>query len=62
MSYVTEAPLHHIAPRKSLIVALQIAKRFGGRRPTIEQLRSAFGMSRATAYRWRAAWDYVEGA
>lgn len=43
------------------VLALQIAKRFGGKKPTVQQLRDAFGMSRATAFRWRAAWDYVNG-
>ena len=44
------------------VLALQIAKRFGGKKPTVDQLRTVFGMSRATAFRWRAAWDYVNGS
>ncbi len=43
------------------VLALQIAKRFGGKKPAVQQLRDTFGMSRATAFRWRAAFDYVNG-
>lgn len=41
-----------------MIYALRIARRYR-QRPTAEQLMRDYGMSRATAYRWRAAWDYV---
>lgn len=51
--------LHHVGPCIRIITALRITKKFGGKRPTIDQLMTGFGMSRATAYRWRAAWDYV---
>lgn len=36
-------------------VAVQVALRFAGRAPSVAQLREEFGMSRATAYRWRRA-------
>lgn len=43
---------------KTLIVALQIATKYRAM-PSVETLRKDFGMCRATAYRWRAAWQYV---
>ena len=38
-----------------LLTAVRIAKRYAHRLPTVEELRNDFGMSRATAFRWRAA-------
>jgi hypothetical protein len=35
--------------------ACRIANRFRTRIPTVEELMENFGMSRATAFRWRAA-------
>ncbi len=61
-SYTTREPRAHVAPCIRVIQALRIAQRFGNKRPTIQGLRESFGMSRATAYRWRAAWDYVREA
>lgn len=52
----------HVSPCVRVIQALRIAQQFGNKRPTIKGLRESFGMSRATAYRWRAAWDYVREA
>lgn len=43
---------------KTLIVALRIALKYR-QRPSMESLISEFGMSKATASRWRAAWDCV---
>jgi len=43
---------------RGLVVALQIARKYRTK-PTIEALMRDFGMCRATAYRWRAAWQYV---
>lgn len=36
-------------------LAVRLALRFGGQAPSVPQLRNEFGMSRATAYRWRRA-------
>jgi len=43
---------------KSMIIALQMAKRYRVM-PSAETLMQDFCMSRATAFRWRAAWQYV---
>lgn len=43
----------------TLIKAVRIARHYGGRIPMVAQLRAELGMSRATAYRWRAA--FMEG-
>jgi uncharacterized protein (DUF433 family) len=43
---------------KTLVVALQIVAKYRAK-PSVETLRKDFGMCRATAYRWRAAWQYV---
>lgn len=45
-----------------MAMALQIFRAFGNRQPTVAELCKRFDMSRATAYRWRAAWLYVHGA
>lgn len=58
----TLPPLTGTSIPSTAVLALLIAKRFGGKKPTVDQLRDAFGMSRATAFRWRAAWDYVNGS
>lgn len=39
-----------------MFTAVKIALRCGKRVPTVEWLQSEFGMGRATAYRWRAAY------
>ena len=39
----------------SIYTACQIAQRYRNRIPSIKELRSEFGMSQATAYRWRSA-------
>lgn len=57
----TLPPTHVIATPSTVVLSLRIAKRFNGKRPTVQQLRDAFGMSRATAFRWVAAWDAVYG-
>lgn len=38
-----------------LQVACQLAIRFVQREPTVNELQADYGMSRATAYRWRGA-------
>ena len=38
------------------LVACLIAQELRGGAPSVEWLRARFGMSRATAYRWRKAW------
>lgn len=42
--------------------AFAIANRFPHRLPTVEELRDAYGMSRATAYRWIADLKQTRGA
>lgn len=61
--YSENMPLHH-APgsvSRNQIVAVRIAVEFGRKQPTVAQLVRRFGMCKATAHRWRAAWEYVEG-
>jgi hypothetical protein len=56
--------LLQIAPsgaKASLFLALRIVRLYGSRPPTVESLRSEFGMCRATAYRWRRAWLDAHG-
>lgn len=38
-----------------IYIAIRIARKYTHRVPTIAELRNDFGMSRATAFRWRAA-------
>lgn len=38
-----------------LQIACQLAIRFVQREPTVEELQADYGMSRATAFRWRGA-------
>lgn len=56
-----QPPVPHTSLPTTVVLALRIAKRFNGKRQTVQQLRDAFGMSRATAFRWRAAWDAAYG-
>lgn len=39
----------------TLTAALRLVRTYGDRAPSIESLQADFGVSRATAYRWRAA-------
>lgn len=43
----------------AIYIACLVAHEFGNRVPTVETLQHRFGMSRATAYRWRRAWGEV---
>jgi len=52
-SYTEQAV--HTTGHGTVHVAVQVALRFAGRAPSVAQLREEFGMSRATAYRWRRA-------
>lgn len=54
-------PRHHVCVPSTVVFALRIANEFRDRQPTVEQLMVRFEMSRATAFRWRAAWQYVCG-
>ncbi|WP_329859385.1 hypothetical protein [Stenotrophomonas hibiscicola] len=45
----------------TLTAALRMVRTYGNRIPSVAQLRADFGVSRATAFRWRAAFrDAVE--
>jgi hypothetical protein len=37
--------------------AIRMAQIFASKPPTVDALRNVFGMTRATAYRWIAAWN-----
>ena len=54
-------PKAHVQVPTAAIIGLRIALEFGKRQPTLKQLMERYGMSRATAYRWRSAWTYVAG-
>lgn len=41
--------------------AIRISIAFRDREPKVHELRERFGMSRATAYRWRRAWRLAHG-
>jgi DNA-binding IclR family transcriptional regulator len=45
----------------TVLVAARIATEYANRLPTVSELRSRFGMSRATAYRWLAAFRQARG-
>ena len=44
----------------TLSCAIRLVRAYGDRVPTVEQLQRDFEVSRATAYRWRAA--FKDGA
>lgn len=50
---------NHLPPhgyaRTGILTAVKVALRYHPNVPTVPQLRRDFGMSRATAYRWRNA-------
>lgn len=51
----TDSPEFSTCRYRHLMVAAKIALRYRHRIPTADELMDAFGMCRATAYRWRAA-------
>lgn len=63
-SYTLGSQLHAPSPSTcttSILVACQIARRFHAEVPTVAQLIAEFGMSRATAYRWRSVLKTAQG-
>lgn len=46
----------HTCGSITIAAALRIVRLWPDRPPSVAQLRETFGVSRATAYRWRAAW------
>lgn len=45
----------------TITTALRLVRMYGDRVPSVSQLRADFGVSRATAFRWRAAFrDAIE--
>ncbi|WP_414539956.1 hypothetical protein [Stenotrophomonas forensis] len=45
----------------TLTAAVRMVRMYGDRIPSVAQLRADFGVSRATAFRWRAAFrDAIE--
>lgn len=45
----------------TLTAALRMVRMYGDRIPSVAQLRADFGISRATAFRWRAAFREAMG-
>lgn len=45
----------------SVFTAMKIALKYTHTMPTVQQLRADHGMSRATAYRWLAAFKAAKG-
>lgn len=60
-SYKTDRYRKHTScgVNRTVATALLVARRYGKHQPTVAQLQADFCMSRATAFRWRAAWQYV---
>lgn len=54
--YSDNEPVAVAYVHQNILTAIRVAKRYGGKCPTVAQLQADFGMSRASAYRWRAAW------
>lgn len=52
----------HVTHGMAVNVAVRIVRDFPNRVPTAQELQQRFGMSRATAYRWRAAVADAYGA
>lgn len=47
----------------TITVAIRLVRKYGDRLPSVKALRDDFGVSRATAFRWRAAFrDGLEQA
>lgn len=56
-TYVTEMPIPAVTGRM-MHIAMRIAEAFPNRLPETTELERMFGMSTATAYRWRSAVYY----
>ena len=46
---------------RNIYGAACIATKYAHRLPTVDELRSDYGMSRATAFRWVAAFKHARG-
>lgn len=60
-SYIEDQPPTTAATHQVIQMACRIVMRFPKVTPTPVQLQDAFGMHRATAYRWVAAMKAVRG-
>ncbi len=47
-------PSPHVQ-HQGITLAVRLVRAYGKRVPSVEELQRTFAMSRATAYRWRAA-------
>lgn len=53
--YISETMPRHTSHSLYLMVAIRMTRKYGKRIPSVQELQDDFGMSRATAFRWRAA-------
>ncbi len=59
--YTEQVGISRATATVQLSVACRLADRYRHRLPLVAELQEQFGMSRATAYRWRAALAEARG-